>query len=361
MAKLLTPITIRSLTFKNRIFMSPMCQYAAVDGLANDWHLVHLGSRAVGGCGLIIVEATAVLPEGRISGADLGIWTEEQALALKRINNFIHAQNSYSAIQLAHAGRKASTLPPWQGYHYLSAAQGGWDTVAPSPFSFNQSDKPPHELDAQGIKNIVAAFAAAARRSVAAGFDVIEVHAAHGYLLHQFLSPLTNARSDEYGGTFENRIRLLVDVVRAIRMEIPDEMPLFVRISATDYVADGWDLEQSIQLSGILKEHGVDLIDVSSGGIMPGIKISVAPGYQVPFAARIKQSVDVWVGAVGLITKPSQAEDILQRGEADVILLGRELLRNPYFALEAANQLYPEAVAYPLQYERAKPKPDKGS
>lgn len=355
MSLLFSPIKLNGITLKNRILVSPMCQYSAEDGFANDWHLVHLGGRAVGGAALIISEATAVSPEGRISPQDLGIWKDEHIDKLRQITDFIHQQNAYAGIQLAHAGRKASTEPPWAGNKQVSAEHGGWHPVAPSAVPFHHSEIAPLGLDRSGIENVITDFKNAAKRAVAAGFDVIEIHAAHGYLLHQFLSPLSNRREDEYGGSFENRIRLLLDIVAVIRKTIPEDMPLLVRISATDYADGGWDVEQSVQLSAILKERGVDMMDVSSGALIPGVKIPVGPGYQVDFAAQIKQETSIITGAVGLITTAEQAEEILAENKADVILMARELLRNSYFPLDASMQLDGDAE-YPLQYERAKPK-----
>lgn len=355
MSYLFRPLELRSLRLKNRIVVSPMCQYSAQDGFANDWHLVHLGSRAVGGAALVISEATAVSPEGRISPEDLGLWKDAHIEKLKQITGFIQQQGAYAGIQLAHAGRKASTEAPWKGNRQIPAADGGWQPLAPSAIAYRDTDAEPSALDTAGIRNVVADFAAAAGRAVAAGFDVIELHAAHGYLLHQFLSPLSNRREDDYGGSFEHRIRLLLEVTDAVRAEMSSGMPLFVRISGTDWADGGWDIDQSVALAGQLRQHGVDLVDVSSGGLASGVRIPVGPGYQVPLAAQVKMGSGMPTGAVGLITEAAQAEEILQKGQADVVLLARELLRDPYFPLHAASALGLDAP-YPPQYERAKPK-----
>jgi 2,4-dienoyl-CoA reductase-like NADH-dependent reductase (Old Yellow Enzyme family) len=354
MSLLLSPLSIKGLTLKNRIIVSPMCQYSSEDGFANDWHLVHLGSRAVGGAALIISEATAISPEGRISPDDQGIWKDEHIEKLKQITNFIHQQNAHAGIQLAHAGRKASTTAPWKGNKQIALSDGGWKTVAPSAIAYRDTDDVPIALDKDGIEKVKTDFRDAAKRAVAAGYDVIEIHAAHGYLLHQFLSPLSNKREDEYGGSFENRIRLLLEVVAFIQSEMEESMLLFVRISATDWADGGWDIEQSVRLSSILKDKEVDLIDVSTGALVSGVRIPISPGYQVPFAERIKKDTGILIGTVGLITTAQQAEDILVEGKADVILLARELLRDPYFPLHAATILGDEP-AYLPQYERAKP------
>lgn len=340
---------IRGVTLRNRIVLSPMCQYSARDGLANDWHLVHLGSRAAGGAALIFVEATAVTPEGRISPGDLGIWSEEHVEPLARIARFVHGHGAVAAIQLAHAGRKASCDVPWKGGGRLTPEQGGWPVVAPSPVPFREDDPPPTALDAAGIDEIVAAFEAAARRALAAGFKVIEIHAAHGYLLHEFLSPISNRRTDEYGGTVENRMRLLVRVAERTRAVMPDDLPLFTRISATDWVDGGWDIEDSVELAKRLKAVGVDLIDVSSGGMVPTARIPVAKGYQVPFARRIREQAGIRTGAVGLITEPGHANEIITGGDADLVFIGRELLREPYWALKAQLALGQEP-GWPVPY-----------
>ena len=353
MSTLFEPFALRGLTLKNRLVVSPMCQYSAVDGFANDWHLVHLGSRDVGGAGLIIVEATAVSPEGRITPDDLGIWQDEHVEFLRRINQFIDAQGCVPGVQLAHAGRKASTYAPWKGSG--AVAEGGWETVAPSAIAFADNYPLPVELDAIGLKKVIADFRTAAERSVQAGFRLIEIHAAHGYLLHQFLSPLSNQRTDTYGGSFENRIRLMLEVVAAVRQAVPDDFPVIVRISATDWTEGGWTADDSVQLATWLRDRGVDLIDASTGGNVPHAKIPVGPGYQVEFAERIRREVGIATGAVGLITTPAEAEAIVASSQADLVLLAREELRDPYFGLHAAHELGAE-VAWPAQYERAKPR-----
>jgi 2,4-dienoyl-CoA reductase-like NADH-dependent reductase (Old Yellow Enzyme family) len=353
MSTLFEPFTLRGLTLKNRIVVSPMCQYSSVDGFANDWHLVHLGSRAVGGASLLILEATAVSPEGRITPDDLGIWQDEHVDFLRRINQFIDAQGCVPGVQLAHAGRKASTYAPWKGSG--AVAEGGWETVAPSAIAFADNYPLPVELDAVGLKKVIADFRAAAERSVQAGFRLIEIHAAHGYLLHQFLSPLSNQRTDTYGGSFENRIRLMLEVVAAVRQVVPDDFPIVVRISATDWTEGGWTPDESVQLATWLRDRGVDLIDCSTGGNVPHAKIPVGPGYQVEFAERIRREVGIPTGAVGLITTPAEAEAIVAGEQADLVLLAREELRDPYFPLHAAHELGAD-VAWPVQYERAKPR-----
>ena len=352
MTHLFQPLTLRGLTLPNRIAVSPMCQYQATDGLPSDWHLVHLGGLAQGGAGLVLTEAAAVLPEGRISPEDLGLWNMAQAEALARIVHFIKAQGAVPGIQLAHAGRKASTFAPWRGSGSVPSAAGGWTPVAPSALPFDPAWTVPPALDEAGIIAVIDAFMDAARRAIAAGFQVIEVHAAHGYLLHQFLSPLSNHRADAYGGSFENRTRLVREVVGALRSILPEEMPLLVRISATDWAEGGWDLDQSVALSKELKALGVDLMDCSSGGLVPHQKIALGPGYQVPFAARIRAEAGLPTGAVGLITEPEQAEQILAEGSADLVLLARELLRNPRWPLRAAQELGAE-VPWPASYLRA--------
>ena len=355
MSKLFSPLTIRNTTLKNRIAISPMCQYSSVDGFANDWHLVHLGSRAVGGAALVMQEATAVSPEGRITYADMGLWKDEQIEKLKQIVSFIHAQGALAGIQLAHAGRKASHQKPWEGGKFIPAGEpNGWQTVAPSPIPFAEGDEIPAELDKAGIQKVINDYVAATERAVKAGFDVIEIHAAHGYLFHQFYSPLSNKRTDEYGGTFKNRARLLLEVAEAVRNVWGNDKPLFVRLSATDWTEGGWDIEDSVILSAMLKEKGVDLIDTSSGGNVHA-KIPVKPGYQVEFAERIKAEAHMLTGAVGLITNPQQADMILEKEQADIILIARESLRDPYFPLHAA-QILDDVVAWPVQYERAKPR-----
>ncbi len=352
MNRLFQPLALRGLTLPNRIAVSPMCQYQAVDGLAQDWHLVHLGGLAQGGAGLVLTEATAVVPEGRISPDDLGLWNDAQAEALGRIVRFIAAQGAVPGIQLAHAGRKASNPAPWKGSGSLPATQGGWTPVAPSALPFDAGWTVPTALDAVGLADVIQAFVDAAHRALAAGFQVVEVHAAHGYLLHQFLSPLTNRREDTYGGSFEGRTRLLREVVAAVRDVWPGRLPLFVRLSATDWVEGGWNLEQSVALAKALSDLGVDLVDCSSGGLVPRAEIPLGPGYQVPFAARIRAEAGLATGAVGLITDPEQAEAILAQDSADLVLLGRELLRDPRWPLHAAQALKAE-VPWPASYARA--------
>ncbi|HTM98944.1 MAG TPA: NADPH dehydrogenase NamA [Pedobacter sp.] len=355
MSLLFTPFTIKNITFKNRIAVSPMCEYSAINGFANNWHLVHLGSRAVGGAGLVMMEATAVSPEARISIGDLGIWDDEHIPKLKEITTFIHENGSIAGIQLAHAGRKASFDIPWVSLQQLANASGGWDTVSASAELFNPSDKTPISLTISGIEEIKADFKSAAQRAITAGFKIIEIHAAHGYLLHQFLSPISNKRTDKYGGTFENRIRFLLETVAAVQEVWPKDNPLFVRISATDWADGGWSLDESIQLAVLLKEMGIDLIDTSSGGLTLTQQIPLSAGYQVQFAAAIKQEAKIATGAVGLITSAKQAEAILQNNEADLIFIAREFLRDPYFPLHAAFELEDD-VKWPSQYERAKPR-----
>lgn len=352
MSKLFEKLTIRGTTFQNRLWVSPMCQYSSVDGMPTDWHLVHLGSRAVGGAGAVIVEATAVSPEGRISPTDSGIWTDEHGVAFSRITKFIREQGSVAGIQLAHAGRKASTAAPWFGGKKVNEADGGWETVAPSAIAFSDDYPMPREMNVADIDKVISDFVAAATRSVDAGFGVIEIHAAHGYLLHEFLSPLSNKRIDEYGGDFAGRVRLPLAVATAVRNAIPDTMPLFVRISATDWADGGWDLEQSIGLSKMLKELGIDLIDCSSGALVSYAQMVVEPNYQVPFAEAIRREAGIATAAVGLITDPQQAEKILQTGQADAIMVARQFLREPYFAFRAAKELDSQ-VDVPRQYGRA--------
>jgi len=353
MSKLLSPLIIKDITFRNRITISPMCQYSAIDGFANDWHLVHLGSRAVGGAALIIQEATAVSAEGRITPGDLGLYKEEHIEKLRSITAFIHQQGAVAGIQLAHAGRKASCATPWNGAKQIKQNEGGWTTVAPSSLPFYPEDIAPQTLDLDGIKNVITDFRDAAIRALQAGYKVIEIHAAHGYLVHQFLSPLSNHRTDNYGGSFENRIRLLLEIVEAIQTVWPQNRPLFVRISATDWADGGWNIDEATKLSSILKMKGVDLIDCSSGGLVPHAKIPVAPGYQVVFAERIRKETGILTGAVGLITEVQQAEDILENEQADLIIIARASLREPYFALHAA-KILEDDIDWPLQYERAK-------
>lgn len=349
---LFDPYPLGDVTLRNRIAISPMCEYSAIDGVPGDWHLVHLGSRAVGGAGLVLTEATAVSPEGRISPDDTGLWNEAQVQAWARINAFISTQGAVPGIQLAHAGRKAGTAAPWRGGKPLPAAQGGWTPVAPSALAFDPDHAQPVALDASGIARVIADFAAAARRARAAGFRVVELHAAHGYLLHTFLSPLSNRREDAYGGSLANRARLLREIVAAVRIEWPAPSPLLVRVSATDWAPGGWDLDECVELARWLKQDGVDLIDCSSGGLVPDAKVPTGPGYQVPFAASIRREAGIATGAVGLITQAGQAQAILARGDADLVLIGRESLRDPYFPRRAAAELG-VALDAPLQYRRA--------
>jgi 2,4-dienoyl-CoA reductase-like NADH-dependent reductase (Old Yellow Enzyme family) len=351
---LLSPLQLRSVVFPNRIGVSPMCQYSSQDGFANDWHLVHLGSRAVGGAGLVIMEASAVTPEGRITPADHGIWKDEHIAMLQRIVRFVQSQGARAGIQLAHAGRKASMASPLKGERRLTPEEGGWITVAPSPLPFSEKYSTPQSLDRTGIDTIVDAFAASTHRAQAAGFDLLEIHAAHGYLLHEFLSPLSNQRTDEYGGSYENRARLTLGVTDAVRKAWPDHLPLSVRISSTDWVDGGWTIDDSVRLAKLLRARGVDLVDCSSGGNVPYAKIPVAPGYQVPFAARIRNEAGIATAAVGMITDPAQANRIIAEGEADLVLLAREMLRDPYFPLHAAAAMN-EAATWPEQYLRAAP------
>ena len=347
---LLSPLTLRSLTMRNRIAMAPMCQYSAEEGMANDWHLVHLGSRAVGGTGLVLVEATGVTRDGRITPGDLGIWSDDHVESLARIARFVNSQGACAGIQLAHAGRKASTAAPWNGGATLKTAEeGGWPVLAPSPIPFHPDDPTPIALDEAGIDGIIDAFEAAARRALAAGFQVLEIHAAHGYLLHQFLSPHSNQRDDRYGGSLENRMRFVLRVSERVRAAVPAGLPLFVRISATDWVAGGWDIEQSVELARRLKDLGVDLIDVSTGGNLPTARIPVAKRYQVPCSRRIRDDAGILTGTVGLITDPKEADDIITGGDADLVLLGRELLREPYWALKAQHA-FEEEPDWPVQY-----------
>jgi 2,4-dienoyl-CoA reductase (NADPH2) len=346
---LLSPLTIRGVTMRNRIAVSPMCQYCATNGLADDWHLVHLGSRAVGGAGLVMAEASAVTAQGRITPGDLGIWSDEHARALMRVAAFIKRMGAVPGIQLAHAGRKGSCRIPQEGGVQLSIDEGGWETIGPSAVAFHEQDRPPRVLNEAGIQDAIAAFAAAARRAVEAGFEVLEIHSAHGYLLHEFLSPLSNRRTDEYGGSLANRMRLTTEVATAIRAAVPPAMPLFVRISATDWVDGGWDVAQSIELARVLKTKGVDLIDVSSGALVPQATVPVARNYQVPFAAAIRNDAHIMTGAVGLITEPNQADEIVTGGAADIVLLAREMLREPYWAIKA-QQVLNQEQNWPKQY-----------
>jgi 2,4-dienoyl-CoA reductase-like NADH-dependent reductase (Old Yellow Enzyme family) len=352
MPDLFSPLTIRSVTLRNRIAVSPMCEYSSHDGFANDWHLVHLGSRAVGGAGLVITEASAVAPRGRISPADLGIYRDDHIEMLARIAHFIRDQGAVPGVQLAHAGRKASTRVPWEGGAVIPESEGGWRAVAPSPIPFRPGDPAPLELNQSEIAAIVQAFAAAARRALAAGFQLVEIHAAHGYLIDEFLSPLSNHRADDYGGTFDGRIRFALEVAAAVRAAWPDSLPLFMRISAIDWVEDGWQIQDSVELARRLRPLGVDLIDCSSGGIVPYARIQPGPAYQTPFAERIRRESGILTGAVGMITEPHQADAIVRAAQADIVLLAREFLRDPYWPLHAAKALGASA-AIPKQYGRA--------
>ncbi len=354
MNHLFTPLAIGGITLPNRITVSPMCQYSSDDGFASDWHLVHLGSRAVGGAALVFVEATGVSPEGRITPGDMGLWKDEHIAKLRQIVTFAHTQGAYLGIQLAHAGRKASMHKPWEPEGVVAQQDGGWTVVAPSAIPFSPTYAQPQALDAAGIRKVIDDFAAAARRALEAGFDVVEIHSAHGYLMHQFLSPLSNQRSDRYGGSFENRIRLLTEVVDAVRAEWPTPRPLFVRISATDWVDGGWSLDESVELAKVLKEHRVDLIDCSSGGMVPYAQIPAGPGFQTPFAARIRQEASIPTGAVGFITDAAQADHIIRTGQADMVLIAREFLRDPYWPMHAAIKLGRQCSA-PAQYLRSVP------
>ncbi len=352
MSKLFEKLKIRDVAFRNRLWISPMCQYSSVDGMPTDWHLVHLGSRAVGGAGLVIVEATAVVPEGRISPADSGIWSEEHAQAFARITAFIKQQGAVAAIQIAHAGRKASTAVPWLGSGAVMPTDGGWQVVGPSDRAFAPDFPEPQAMTHQQIEQTVAAFQTAARRAVNAGFEVVEIHSAHGYLLHEFLSPLSNDRADEFGGDLENRMRFPLMVAEAVRKEVPETLPVFVRISATDWVEGGWDVGQSVQYALRLRELGIDLIDTSTGGNVPRAEIPLEPGYQVRFAREIREKAGIKTGAVGLITEPLQAEQIIAEGSADAVLIARESLRDPFFPFKAARELG-GSVDVPKQYLRA--------
>lgn len=354
MPHLFSSIKIKGVALKNRIVVSPMCEYSSENGFANDWHLVHLGSRAVGGAGLIITEAIAVSPEGRITDGDLGIYQDEHIVKLKQITDFIHQHGAVAGTQLAHAGRKASHQKPWNGgKQILPENSGGWDTVAPSAVAFADNEAPSTELDKVGIEKIKADFKSATFRAVKAGFKVIELHAAHGYLIHEFLSPLSNQRTDEYGGSFENRIRLLLEIIKCIKEAWPQENPLFVRISATDWIDGGWTADDSVALARKLIKSGVDLIDCSTGGNVTNVKIPLIPGYQVEYAQKVKKESGILTGAVGLITDAKQADAVIQNGQADLVFMAREFLRDPYFPLRAAHELDVE-VKWPVQYERAK-------
>jgi 2,4-dienoyl-CoA reductase-like NADH-dependent reductase (Old Yellow Enzyme family) len=350
---LFSPLTVRSLTLRNRIGVSPMCQYSATDGLANDWHFVHLGSRAVGGAGLVIVEATAVAPEGRITPGCLGLWSDEQVEPLAHIADFLKQQGAVAAIQIAHAGRKASADLPWRGGAHLDESQGGWPTLAPSAIPFGGDlGKVPRAMTEADIARVQNDFVATARRALAAGFEWLELHAAHGYLLSSFLSPLANHRTDRYGGIFDNRIRFLLETVRAVRTVWPGRLPLAVRFSAIDWKDGGWDIEQSIELAKRLQTLGVDLVDCSSGGVVPDAKIKVEPGYQVPFAEKIRHGAGIPTAAVGFITEPQQADEIVRSGKADVVLLARKMLADPYWPAQAAKALG-HKLTPPNQYARA--------
>ena len=354
MSALFQTLRLREVTLRNRIAVSPMCQYSSRDGMPTDWHLVHLGSRAVGGAGLVIAEASAVSPEGRISPDDTGLWSDAHAKAWAPIARFVEAQGAVPGIQLAHAGRKASTDAPWRGGRPLGEGAGGWRPVAPSPRPFAEGHPVPRELSSDDIEAVVGAFRDAARRAAEAGFLMVEIHMAHGYLLHQFLSPLTNRRADAYGGPLENRMRLPLEAARAVREAFPVERPVFARVSATDWVEGGWDLEQSVAFARRLREAGVDLVDCSSGGTVPDARVPLAPGYQVPFAAAIRERAGTPTGAVGLLTEPAQADAVVAEGKADIVLLARQMLRDPYWPLHAAVALGDEAP-WPVQYLRARP------
>jgi 2,4-dienoyl-CoA reductase-like NADH-dependent reductase (Old Yellow Enzyme family) len=353
-AHLFSPLALREVTFRNRVAVAPMCQYSSVDGFADDWHLVHLGARAVGGAGLVITEATAVTADGRISPHDLGIWKDQHVEPLARVTRFIDRQGAVAGVQLAHAGRKASTARPWAGGGPVDEASGGWSPlVAPSAIPFADGYQTPQALDTRGIAGVIRAFVDAARRALDAGFRVVELHAAHGYLLHEFLSPLTNRRDDVYGGSFDHRVRLVLEVTEAVRAVWPERYPLFVRISATDWIEGGWTIDDSVELARRLRPLGVDLVDCSTGGIAPGARIPVEPGYQVPFAERVRRETGMCTGAVGLITTPEQADEIVRAERADVVLLARELLRDPHWPLRAARKLGAQ-VEWPVQYQRAR-------
>ncbi len=350
---LFQPLTLRSVTLRNRIGVSPMCQYSATDGVANDWHFVHLGSRAVGGAGIVIVEATGIAPEGRITPGCMGLWNEKQIEPLARIANFVKERGAVAGIQIAHAGRKASAALPWNGGAHLSAAQGGWETIAPSAIAFGGDlPKVPRAMTEADITRVQNDFVATAKRALAAGFNFLELHAAHGYLFNEFLSPLSNHRTDKYGGSFENRTRLLLDTTRAVRQVWPDNLPLAVRISAIDWKEGGWQIEDSIALAKLLKAEGVDLMDCSSGGLVPDAKITVVPGYQVPFAEKVRHGANIATAAVGFITEAKQADDIVREGKADVVLLAREFLRDAYWPAHAARTLG-HKLTPPNQYARA--------
>ncbi|HLP15005.1 MAG TPA: NADH:flavin oxidoreductase/NADH oxidase [Bacteroidota bacterium] len=353
MSVLFSPLRIRGVEFKNRIGVSPMCQYSSIEGAPTDWHFIHVGSRAIGGAGFIIQEATAISSEGRISPEDAGIWNDVQMAAYKRITDFVHAYQSRIGVQLAHAGRKASTYAPWRGTGEVKKEDGGWDTIAPSPLAFTEGYPHPIEMNKEAIRRVIDAFVSGARRAIEAGYDFIELHMAHGYLVHQYLSPLSNHRSDEYGGSLENRCRFGLEIARAVRNAIGENVPLFARVSATDWVEGGWDCDQTVQFVRMMKDCGIDLIDSSSGGNVATAVVPVGAGYQTEFAARIRREAGVMTAAVGLITAPEQAETIVRTGQADAVLLAREELRDPYWPLHAAKVLRAD-VAWPSQYLRAK-------
>ena len=352
-SNLFSPLTLRDITLKNRIVVSPMCQYSSEDGFANDWHFVHLGTRAVGGAALIFTEAASVSPEGRISPADLGIWKDEHIAPLKRITDFIHQNGSVAGIQLAHAGYKASSQEPWHGRSYITPEDGGWEVFSPSEVLLADEVSISTKITLAGVEKVIEDFKNATRRALEAGFKVIEIHAAHGYLVHEFMSPLINKRTDEYGGSFENRIKLLLQITDEVRVIVPENLPLFVRISATDWLENGWTIDDSIKLSTILKDRGVEVIDCSSGGLTPPEKIPVGFGYQVPFAKAIREKTGIKTGAVGMIVSAEQAEEIITSGEADLVFLAREMLRDPYFPMRAAYELGYD-TQWAKQYERAK-------
>ena len=354
MSLLFSPWQLRDVTARNRIVVSPMCEYSCVDGVAKAWHLVHMGSRAVGGAGIVFAEATAVTPRGRISPADLGLWSSAHRNALAPIAEFVREQGAVAGIQIAHAGRKASTSPPWLGSKHLSPAEGGWESMAPSAIPFNESWPPPQELTIEGVADVRQAFVASARFAQEAGFDLLEVHGAHGYLIHEFLSPLSNKRADRYGGSFDNRTHFVLELVAAVREVWPERKPLWMRLSCTDWVEGGWDVEETVALAKLLVERGVDAIDCSSGGLDMRQQIPLGPGYQVPFAERLRREAGIATVAVGMIEDPEHAESILREGRADGICMARAFLRDPYWPLHAARALG-EEVAWPVQYLRAKP------
>jgi 2,4-dienoyl-CoA reductase-like NADH-dependent reductase (Old Yellow Enzyme family) len=354
MPHLFEPLRLREVVFRNRIMVSPMCQYSSRDGLANDWHLVHLGSRAVGGAAMVMVEATGVTPDGRISAADHGLWNDAQVEPLRRIFSFIEQQGAVAGIQLAHAGRKASTAEPWKGGHPVAPADGGWTPIyAPSAIPFSPSSQVPRALSTTEVREIIQAFVSAAARALECGAKIIELHSAHGYLLHSFLSPLSNHRTDEYGGSFDNRTRMVRETVTAMRRVWPERLPLLVRVSATDWADGGWTVEETVALARMLKPLGVDAIDCSSGGVIPGVRIPLGPGYQTAFAQQVREQAQIATVAVGMITSPEQADQIVRSGQADAVMLARELLRDPYWPLRAARALGHE-TQWPVQYERAK-------